>query len=37
VFVETASGERADRPVLKQVLDQLRPGDTPPTCPISAS
>jgi DNA invertase Pin-like site-specific DNA recombinase len=28
VFTETASGARADRPVLKQVLDQLRPGDT---------
>jgi DNA invertase Pin-like site-specific DNA recombinase len=28
VFVETASGARADRPVLEQVLDQLRPGDT---------
>ena len=28
VFVETASGARADRPVLKQLLDQLRPGDT---------
>jgi hypothetical protein len=24
----TASGARADRPVLEQVLDQLRPGDT---------
>jgi Resolvase, N terminal domain len=28
VFTETASGTRADRPVLAQVLDQLRPGDT---------
>ena len=28
VFVETASGARADRPLLEQVLDQLRPGDT---------
>jgi DNA invertase Pin-like site-specific DNA recombinase len=28
VFVETASGARADRPTLEQVLDQLRPGDT---------
>ena len=28
VFIETASGARADRPVLAQVLDQLRPGDT---------
>jgi DNA invertase Pin-like site-specific DNA recombinase len=28
VFVETASGTAADRPVLEQVLDQLRPGDT---------
>src|SRR5512132_3180420 len=28
VFVETASGARADRPVLEQLLDQLRPGDT---------
>jgi DNA invertase Pin-like site-specific DNA recombinase len=28
VFVETASGARSDRPVLGQVLDQLRPGDT---------
>jgi DNA invertase Pin-like site-specific DNA recombinase len=28
VFVETASGTRSDRPVLAQVLDQLRPGDT---------
>ena len=27
VFVETASGARTDRPVLGQVLDQLRPGD----------
>jgi DNA invertase Pin-like site-specific DNA recombinase len=27
VFVETASGAAADRPVLGQVLDQLRPGD----------
>ena len=26
--VETASGARADRPTLEQVLDQLRPGDT---------
>jgi hypothetical protein len=28
VFTETASGALADRPVLEQVLDQLRPGDT---------
>jgi hypothetical protein len=28
VFSETASGARADRPTLEQVLDQLRPGDT---------
>ena len=28
VFTETASGARADRPTLTQVLDQLRPGDT---------
>jgi DNA invertase Pin-like site-specific DNA recombinase len=28
VFTETASGARPDRPVLEQVLDQLRPGDT---------
>jgi DNA invertase Pin-like site-specific DNA recombinase len=28
VFTETASGDRSNRPVLKQVLDQLRPGDT---------
>jgi DNA invertase Pin-like site-specific DNA recombinase len=28
VFTETASGARTDRPALKQVLDQLRPGDT---------
>ena len=28
VFVETASGARSDRPVLEQLLDQLRPGDT---------
>jgi DNA invertase Pin-like site-specific DNA recombinase len=28
VFTETASGARADRPTLAQVLDQLRPGDT---------
>jgi DNA invertase Pin-like site-specific DNA recombinase len=27
VFTETASGARTDRPVLEQVLDQLRPGD----------
>jgi DNA invertase Pin-like site-specific DNA recombinase len=27
-FTETASGARADRPTLTQVLDQLRPGDT---------
>jgi DNA invertase Pin-like site-specific DNA recombinase len=27
VFTETASGAAADRPVLAQVLDQLRPGD----------
>jgi hypothetical protein len=28
VFTETASAAAADRPVLEQVLDQLRPGDT---------
>jgi DNA invertase Pin-like site-specific DNA recombinase len=28
VFTETASGALTDRPVLDQVLDQLRPGDT---------
>jgi DNA invertase Pin-like site-specific DNA recombinase len=28
VFTETASGARSDRPILDQVLDQLRPGDT---------
>jgi hypothetical protein len=28
VFTETASGAHTDRPVLEQVLDQLRPGDT---------
>ena len=28
VFTETASGARPDRPVLEQVLDQLRAGDT---------
>ena len=28
VFTETASGARSDRPVLEQVLDQLRLGDT---------
>jgi DNA invertase Pin-like site-specific DNA recombinase len=28
VFTETASGARSDRPVLEQVLDQLRPDDT---------
>jgi DNA invertase Pin-like site-specific DNA recombinase len=28
VFTETASGARTDRPVLEQVLDQLRPDDT---------
>jgi DNA invertase Pin-like site-specific DNA recombinase len=28
VFTETASGARADRPMLTQVVDQLRPGDT---------
>jgi DNA invertase Pin-like site-specific DNA recombinase len=28
VFSETASGARPDRPILEQVLDQLRPGDT---------
>ena len=27
VFTETASGARTDRPILAQVLDQLRPGD----------
>jgi DNA invertase Pin-like site-specific DNA recombinase len=28
VFTETASGAAADRTVLEQALDQLRPGDT---------
>jgi DNA invertase Pin-like site-specific DNA recombinase len=28
VFTETASGARSDRPVLEQILDQLRSGDT---------
>jgi DNA invertase Pin-like site-specific DNA recombinase len=28
VFTGTASGTRADRPVLEQLLDQPRPGDT---------
>jgi DNA invertase Pin-like site-specific DNA recombinase len=28
VFTETASGARADRPTLRQLLDQMRPGDT---------
>jgi DNA invertase Pin-like site-specific DNA recombinase len=28
VLTETPSAPRADRPVLEQVLDQLRPGDT---------
>jgi DNA invertase Pin-like site-specific DNA recombinase len=28
VFTETASGAASDRPVLEQVLDQLRPSDT---------
>jgi DNA invertase Pin-like site-specific DNA recombinase len=28
VFTETASGARADRPIHKQFMDQLRPGDT---------
>lgn len=28
IFVETASGARADRPVLKEVLEFLREGDT---------
>ena len=28
VFTETASGARADRSALEQLLDQLRPGDT---------
>ena len=28
VFTEAASGARADRPTLEQLLDQLRPGDT---------
>jgi DNA invertase Pin-like site-specific DNA recombinase len=28
VFTEAASGTRADRPTLEQLLDQLRPGDT---------
>jgi DNA invertase Pin-like site-specific DNA recombinase len=28
VFTETASGARADRPILEQLLDQLLPGDT---------
>jgi DNA invertase Pin-like site-specific DNA recombinase len=29
IFTETASGAAPDRPVLEQVLDQPRPGDTP--------
>ena len=29
MFTETTSGARTDRPTLQQVLDQLRPGDTP--------
>jgi hypothetical protein len=28
IFTETGSGAATDRPVLEQVLDQLRPGDT---------
>ena len=28
MFTEAASGARADRPALAQLLDQLRPGDT---------
>jgi DNA invertase Pin-like site-specific DNA recombinase len=28
IFTDTASGARAARPALEQVLDQLRPGDT---------
>jgi DNA invertase Pin-like site-specific DNA recombinase len=28
VFTEAASGARTDRPVLEQLLDQLRSGDT---------
>ena len=28
VFTETASGARAHRPTLEQLLDQLRPGHT---------
>ena len=28
MFTETASGARADRPILEQLLDQLRPDDT---------
>jgi DNA invertase Pin-like site-specific DNA recombinase len=28
VFTESASGARTDRPIVAQVLDQLRPGDT---------
>src|SRR4029450_7445975 len=28
VFTETANGARSDRPILEQVLDQPRPGDT---------
>ena len=28
VLTETASGACADRPILEQLLDQLRPGDT---------
>jgi DNA invertase Pin-like site-specific DNA recombinase len=28
VFTETGSGARTDRPILEQLLDQLRPGDT---------
>lgn len=28
IFVETASGAKADRPELKAALDYVRPGDT---------
>jgi DNA invertase Pin-like site-specific DNA recombinase len=36
VFTETASGARADRPTLEQLLDQLRPGGTPGRAGIPA-
>ena len=37
MFTETASGARTDRPALAQVLDQLRPGDTPVVWSSTAS